>query len=97
MTQWLRTALLLVLVRSHYDVITRLHSHVPGVSGEDPGLGRGQVDQGEEPWGGVHHHGEGGRDVADSEIHHLQSYTAAGSRGECQCTGGQSGQEVRHK
>ena len=58
------------------------------------GLGRGQVDQGPEPRGGVHHHGEGGRDLADAEVHHLQPHPGPGGRGQRQCPGRQPGQEV---
>ena len=67
---------------------------LPGVGGEEPGLGRGAADQGPEPRGGVHHDGEGGRDLADAEVHHLQSHPPPGGRGQCQCPGGQSRQEV---
>ena len=58
------------------------------------GLGRGQVDKGQEPRGSVHHDREGGCDLADPEVHHLQSNIAAGGRGQCQCPGGKPGQEV---
>ena len=69
---------------------------LPGVGGREvPGLGRGPVDQGPEPRGCVHHDGEGGRDLADPEVHHLQSHPAAGGCRQCQCPGSQSGQEVR--
>ena len=59
------------------------------------GLGRGEVDQGPEPRCCVHDHGEGGRDLADPEVHHLQSHPATGGRRQCQCPGGQSSQEVQ--
>ena len=58
------------------------------------GLGRGQVDQGPEPWCCVHHHGEGGRDLADPEVHHLQPHPGPGGRGQRQCAGGKSCQKV---
>ena len=58
------------------------------------GLGRGAVDPGPEPRGRLHHHGEGGRDLADAEVHHLQPHPPPGGRGQCQCPGGQSRQEV---
>ena len=91
---------LLVLVRTHPTCKSQISAgrSIAGLdssqSANKPGLGCGPADQGQEPRGRLHHHGEGGRDLADAEVHHVQSHPAAGSSGECQCTGGQPGQEV---